>query len=238
MKVDSPFNSPKVFSKFEVARNRPLFMSGELTSGRRQGVLGLAGIEKSTKLLRKIEGSLAVYYQQQDDGSYIKVCVRKSPTTSSASLQSSPLRSNVFTPIKAADLLTRYQTHSKLLNDDPQRCIERHTDRPFSIMTPKLSESPKRKLRRTSSQNLSTGRAKTSQLRLSLDYLSSQCLSIKTSVRASTSGLSAYKTELSDRLRLLIKELEAPIPSPYKVNLHNAYISKANLFRSKPRRRT
>mmetsp|Transcript_20969 Transcript_20969/g.38836 ORF Transcript_20969/g.38836 Transcript_20969/m.38836 type:complete len:242 (-) Transcript_20969:252-977(-) len=238
MKHISPLASPRAYTRFELTRQRLLFTSGELSSNRRVGKLGLAGIQTSKKLLKKIEGPFAVYYQQQDDGSYAKVCTRKSPSPVSTSPLESPLRAEAaFHTIKAAELLSRYQTHLKTLSEDVHRQHDRQPDRQLTILTPVACDSPKRKLfKRSLSQNLQSHRAKTSQLRLSLDYLSTQCLSIKDSVKTSSSSLSSYRNELSERLKLLTKKIETPMPNPYRDNLHTAYTSKVNLFKRKGRR--
>lgn len=230
---------------------------------RRNAKLGLASVKKTKKLLKKTEGPFIVYYQQQEDGSYAKVCARKSPSPETSPMLSSRSNDPGILPIKANELLSRYQTHVKLLNDDAiQRFAEQPTPRQLVCLTPsqigsttpmhfgfpsprfatcttpKIQESPKRRLlKRSLSQNHNSHRAKTSQVRLSLDYLSSQCLSIKDSVKTSTSNLSNYKNELNEALKQLTKKIETPQPNPYRENLHTAYTSKANLFKCKTRRR-
>jgi hypothetical protein len=232
MKQALPSNFPRL-TQLEIAKRR-LLSSPTLYHMRRNAKLGLDVVHKSKKLLKKTEGPFTVYYQQEADGTYSKLCTRK--CSSPKTLMESPRSDDgTFMAVKATEILSRYQAYFKTLKYDSPIYSERAQIRSQTSKEPPLDKPAKlkRRLKRVSSSAATYHKSKTSSLRLSLDHLSDQCLSAKDEVRSSCSRLSSYRSELSGQLKQLTLRIESPQPNLYKEVLHSAYTSKPSLFKPK-----
>lgn len=231
MKQALPSKFPRP-TQLEIAKRR-LLSSPTLYHMRRNAKLGLDVVHKSKKLLKKTEGLFTVYYQQEVDGTYSKLCTRKcsSPKTPMESPRSDD---GTFMAVKATEILNRYQAHFKTLKYDSPIYTERAQTR-RQTKEPPLDKPAKlkRRLKRVSSSGATYHKSKTRNLRVSLDHLSDQCLSAKDEVRSSCSRLSNYRSELSGQLKQLTLKIESPQPNLYKEVLHSAYTSKPSLFKPK-----